>query len=285
MATRSLTRALVAAAVLAHAGGCITITPPAKPEPPPPPPQPAAVVPAGGATAAQPAPTAARAAGPTVSVSMPKISLSTEKKVPAMEIAMQWGRRVEHLPDPTKDGAMGPGLVGQLFLYGNDNPLFGNAKPTPATADGKLTVKLYQEVAEVGQPRKSVFLGQWVFEKDALKSLKCHDERFGPHYQVFLPWPSYSPEVAKIRLTAKYEPEGGFPLYAPDAVIVIDTSVPGSNVQSTTATLPAGSPLPQGLLFTPSQPQQSPPGAQPLPPPTPLTPQTPPGLYPARAWQ
>jgi hypothetical protein len=286
MAVRSLTRALAAAAVLAHAGGCITITPPAKPEPAKPQPAVQPTAPTAGVVQAvglapQPAagPTA-RAAGPTVSVGMPKIQLHTERKVQALEIAAQWGRRVEHLPDPARDGAMGPGLVGQLFLYGNDNPLFGHAKPTPATADGKLTVKLFQEIVEVGQPPKSVFLGQWVFEKDALKSLKCFDERWGPHYQIFLPWPSYNPEVTKIRLTAKYEPEGHFPLYAQDAVIAIDTSLPGSNTVSSTLNTTIDK-VPRGLLIDPTQPGSGPP-MQPLPSPTPLPA---PGAIPSRAWQ
>lgn len=277
MVIRSLTRAVAAAAVLAHVG-CITITPPAKPEPPKPAAAPAdGVVPAGGTA---PTPAAARGTAPTVSVRMPKIDLHAEKKVQALEMAMQWGRRVEYLPDPTQDGAMGPGLVGQLFLYGNDNPLFGTPKPTPATADGKLTVVLYREVTEVGRPAKSVYLGQWTFEKDALKSLKCHDERWGPHYQVFLPWPSYTPDVTRIKLTAKFEPETGHALYATAAIITIDTSVPGANTHSSSASLPPGAQVPPGLLFNPNQPGPAP---QPLPPPTAVTP--PGGGAMSRAWQ
>ena len=61
--------------------------------------------------------------------------------------------------------------------------------------DGKLTIALYNEVAEIGVPPRSVFLGQWVFEKDVLKTLVFMDERWGKHYQVFLPWPTYSAAV------------------------------------------------------------------------------------------
>ena len=37
-------------------------------------------------------------------------------KVPAAVLITAWQNKVEYLPDPSRGGAMGPGLVGQLFL-------------------------------------------------------------------------------------------------------------------------------------------------------------------------
>ena len=275
---RSLTRALVAVAALGHAGGCITITPAEKPKPADAAKPESGVVQA-AAKSATPAP-AAKPAGPTVTVSMPKINLTTEKKVAPTEITLAWSRRVEHLPDPAKDGAMGPGLVGQLFLYGA-----GPSGPVPATADGKLTIALYHEVADIGMPPRSVFLGQWVFEKDVLKTLVFMDERWGKHYQVFLPWPTYTPDVTKIKLTAKFEPENGYPLYTPAAVITIDTSVPGSNFSASSSSVPLNTLPPGTQLGAPPVTGPTDPAA--LPPPKPLPPavSAPSGLLPPQAWR
>ena len=241
---RSLTRSLVAVAVLGHAGGCITITPAAKPTPADAAKPPAGgVVPAGGvATPQAAAPAPKPSAAPTVTLSMPKFSLKTEKPgIVPLSMAMAWNKRVEHLPDPTKDGAMGPGLVGQLFLYGNGTNSSGTVIPVPADGDGKLTVVLSDESGPA-----SVRLGQWVFEKDALKSLVSVDERWGKCHTIFLPWPTYSIDVTKIKLTGKFEPEVGHPFYAAASVIVIDSSVPGSNYSASSSSMPIHLAPPQG---------------------------------------
>jgi hypothetical protein len=286
---RSLTRALVAVAVLGNAGGCITITPAEKPkadETPKANPAPGGVVQAsgGGVTPAAPQPTtAAKPAGPTFTVSMPKFNLVTEKKVApgGMGITMVWERRVQHLPDPTKDGAMGPGLVGQMFLIRETS-----SGPVQADAEGRLTVALYNEVTDIGMPPKSVFLGQWVFEKDALKGLVAIDERWGKHHQVFLPWPTYNLDVTKIKLTAKFEPEGAYPLFAREAIITIDTSVPGSNSTMSSSSVPLNS-IPPGVPPAGVMPPGAgtPPGVLPPPSVLPPTVSPPSGGLPPQVWQ
>lgn len=137
-------------------------------------------------------------------------------KVPASEITIVWRNKIDHLPDPTRNGAMGAGLAGQLFLFG----------PPPkmqfAPADGKLTVALYDESPRPpGQPAAEPQV--WEFTKDALKGLVTPDERFGMCYALFLPWPSYRPDVTRVRIAARYEPESGHTLYPTEARVTLDT--------------------------------------------------------------
>jgi hypothetical protein len=240
----ALTRAAVAAGLLGLTTGCITITPPAKPAPSDAKAAPDGVVPAGGVEGQPPvAGSPPKAAAPTVTVSMPKISLKGADKPAATPQVMltRWSQRVQHLPDPTRSGAMGPGLVGQVFFLGGPKGL------DPATPDGKVTVALYDVSAG---DAKEAFLGQWVFEKDVLPKLAAVDDHWGKNYTLFLPWPGYSAAHTRVKLTAKYEPEAGHTIYAPPTAVTIDTSVPGSNTTPvTTSTFLPGQPgqLPQGL--------------------------------------
>ena len=58
-----------------------------------------------------------------------------QPKVPVTEMAIFWRNWVDYLPDPANKGAAGPGLAGQLLLYG---PSLQFAPP-----GGKLTIALY----------------------------------------------------------------------------------------------------------------------------------------------
>jgi hypothetical protein len=244
---------LIAVAVLVLGGGCVTTSAnkPAEPKKPDvtqpgvlPPPQemmkPASatapsmpILPAGTLTqtgASVPAPiaptvpvTPPRAAGappaaPAVPSAIAKLTGRVEKKVPATEMAVAWRNRIAYLPDPTKNGAMGCGLAGQLFLYGGPNLQF-------AQADGVLTVDLIDETPRpAGQPAAKP--ERWQFDKNTLRNLQTTDETFGKSYVLFLPWPTYKPDVTKVRISARYDPDNGHTLYAAPSVVSIDTSAP-----------------------------------------------------------
>ncbi len=138
---------------------------------------------------------------------------------PATEMTVLWRNRVDYLPDPARNGEMGPGLVGQLFLFG-PNLQF-------AEANGRLVVALYDESPRSPgqQPNKPEC---WEFTKETLQKLKTPDERFGMSYALFLPWPTYRPDVTRVRIAVRYDQENGHSLYAPETWITLDTSVPGS---------------------------------------------------------
>jgi hypothetical protein len=148
-----------------------------------------------------------------------------EKPVQPVEFVVLWRNRVDYLPDPSKDGDTNPGLVGQVFLFG--------PKDQFAPANGKLTVALYDET-----PRPPGVEGNkpegWEFTKEALRGLITPDERFGMSYALFLPWPTYRPDVTRVRIAARFDPEEGFPLYAREVKITLDNTAPGQREASFT---------------------------------------------------
>lgn len=115
------------------------------------------------------------------------------------DMTVVWQNRISHLPDPTKGGAMSPGLVGQLFLRG--------PKGEPVTVDGTLVVDLYHQI-----PCHDVLQERWMLDGATLERLATTDERFGKCHALFLPWPTYNPKIQTVRLTARFEPKTGKPL-------------------------------------------------------------------------
>ncbi len=45
-------------------------------------------------------------------------------------------------------------------------------------------------------------------------NLQAVDETFGKSYVLFLPWPAYKPDITKICISARYDPENSHTLYA-----------------------------------------------------------------------
>jgi hypothetical protein len=145
---------------------------------------------------------------------------------------------------------------------------------------------MFDETPRPGfNPQHPPKLGQWRFEKDVLRQLATPHEWFGKCYALFLPWPEYRPDMAKVRLVVKYEPEGGIPLYAEPHVMVLDNGPPPGQP----GLLPSG--LGSGPFAGPPSPMGGPPPAHlagfgtgvpapanPMPPMTPMT--LPPGGLP-----
>jgi len=138
----------------------------------------------------------------------------------AAEMVVMWRNKIDFLPDPTRNGAMGAGLAGQMFLF--------DPKMQFSQAEGKLTVALYDEtLRQPGQPGGEPQV--WEFTKETLKNLRTPDERWGMGYALFLPWPAYRPDVSRVRIAARFEPEQGHALYAQETRITLDMGTPGEN--------------------------------------------------------
>jgi hypothetical protein len=151
---------------------------------------------------------------------MAKLLGKTDKKIVPDTITILWRNKIDYLPDPARNGEMGPGLVGQVFLF--------DPKMQSAPADGKLIIALYDESPRAPGQEPNMPEG-WEFTKETLKGLRGYDERWGPGYVVFLPWPTYRPDVTRIRIAARFEPEQGHALYVPEARITLDNSGPGAS--------------------------------------------------------
>jgi hypothetical protein len=178
------------------------------------------VVPAGGAQP-QPfnvGPTVAPAAAGTAGGSARNKIASAfgAKSWPASEMEVAWRNRIAYLPDPAKNGVPGPGLAGQMFLFGGPKLQF-------AEADGTLTVDVV-DVTPRPAGQAPAAAERWQFDKHMLKNLRTVDETFGKSYVLFLPWPAYTPDVTKVKITARYDSESGHPLFAMPTVVTIDSS-------------------------------------------------------------
>ena len=138
----------------------------------------------------------------------------------ATSIAVAWQNKIDFLPDPARNGESGPGLAGQIFLFGS--------RDQAVLADGTLTVELFDET-----PRPASIPGckpeRWQYNKDVLREMRDVDERFGPNYVIFLPWPAYRPDVTRVRIKVRYDPEQGYPLYAQETKLHLDSPINRGN--------------------------------------------------------
>jgi hypothetical protein len=109
---------------------------------------------------------------------------------------------------------MGPGLAGQIFVF--------DPADQPALLSGSVTVELQDETRRPpGVPPLKP--ERWTFAKDVIASLRSVDERFGPNYTIFLPWPTYRPDVTHVRISVVYQPENGsFPIRALESRLTLD---------------------------------------------------------------
>jgi len=150
-----------------------------------------------------------------------KRSMNLEKPAPVSQLFCSWQRHLSTLQDPSHDGVQVRGIVGQVFMV--------SAETTTATAEGNLAVTAYDVTPRpAGMPEKQPSV--WEFTKEVLERMRTRDERFGPCYVLFLPWPAEWTDVTQVRLLARYQGEKGPELYAPEVRVSVDFSTPGAMV-------------------------------------------------------
>jgi hypothetical protein len=146
-------------------------------------------------------------------------SLGIEKR-PATDILCIWQNRLQQLPDPTRDGAMHAGIVGQVFL------LQPNQKP--AEPQGDLTICV---TPSSPNPAAQYTREVWHIDANTLKQKVVVDERFGKSIAVFLPWPEGWQGVTQLMIEARYDQTEAMTLRAQAAKVVLDFS--GQNAVDT----------------------------------------------------
>ena len=164
----------------------------------------------------------------------PMVMTKADKAAPAKEFALAWQNRLAQLPDPSKNGALNPGIVGQVFLY--------TEKLMPAEVRGDLTIIVSDGTdrapgAPVHEPNV------WHFTADTLKKLVVMDERFGKSFAVFLPWPESWRDVSRLNIQARYDQPGTMTLFAQASTVTLDFTSPGNGqaavIPSTQSKLPS----------------------------------------------
>ena len=129
-----------------------------------------------------------------------KRTVGLETPEPVTEVLSFWQRRQATLNDPTRDGMMVAGLVGQVFLI--------SATSHATEPGGDLTVAVYDVTARPqGQPERAMEL--YHFDRATLARLATKDERFGPCHAIFLPWPPEWTDVTNVKIRTRYQAAGG----------------------------------------------------------------------------
>jgi hypothetical protein len=143
-----------------------------------------------------------------------------------VQAAATWQTYVVFAADPAREGARTPGLVGRLYLFGQQADI-------PIVAPGKVEVRLYPDIPEAKAPVAP--LEVWQFDPETLKGKLQHDV-IGWGYSLALPWSTYKPDLSRVRLTVRFEPsKGGAPLFAQETHLTLHGDGP-PEVIATTAT-------------------------------------------------
>lgn len=147
------------------------------------------------------------------------------KRQAATQFVTAWRSQLGQLPDPTKNGAMKPGIVGQIFVMTD--------KYLPAEITGSLTIAATDATERFpGMPAKEP--NAWHFDVDTLKRMTVMDERFGKCIAVFLPWPEEWTDVSRLQIQARYDQPGAgtYTLYAPQSLVTLDFYTNGAQIST-----------------------------------------------------
>jgi hypothetical protein len=151
-------------------------------------------------------------------------------------VATYWEPQVTFTPDPTRNGTPIPGLVGRLFLFGED-------KGRPLAGEGAVIIDLYDPDHPRGDDQGTVIpLERWQIDKDTLARLLRRDP-IGWGYTLFLPWSTYRPDLTKLLLRAQYAPVKGMPIYTGGSLVTLNNGLGNLAIttnQKVLTTLPAG---------------------------------------------
>lgn len=140
-----------------------------------------------------------------------------------------WDSRVRVARDSVNGGAPLPGLAGRVYIM--------DANELPIACKGRLNVDLYDVTGGTGTEK---LLERWQLDNDTLQRLRRCD-KIGEGYTLFLPWSTYRPEVARVRLHITFFPEKGAPLYADPVTFAPRNEAAATPVVVRQQTVPAGS--------------------------------------------
>jgi hypothetical protein len=128
------------------------------------------------------------------------------------QVAVTWDKAVAFVPDFTRGGAMNPGLMCRIYLFGADAAV-------PLAGDGTISIDLFDDTP-LASGGKSVLKEKWNFDKDTLKGCLRKD-LVGWAYTLFLPWGTYSPTIKQVHMMVRYTPAHGIPLYSPSQTMTL----------------------------------------------------------------
>ena len=147
---------------------------------------------------------------------------------PAAQVHATWDNRVRVTPDPVNGGAPQPVIAGRMYLFGQelDRSLLNH---------GKVVVDLYDMTGAPQTPPR--MLERWQIDDTTLQKFRRKDI-IGEGYTLVLPWGTFRPDVAQVKMHLCFQPEKGAPLYAEPSVVTLHRDTPLTITES--EVLPAG---------------------------------------------
>ena len=145
------------------------------------------------------------------------------------QVAVTWDKTIAFVPDFTHGGAMTPGLMCRVYLFGADEAI-------PLAGDGTISVDLFDDTPVISGGQ-SVLKEKWNLDKDTLKGCMRKD-LVGWAYTLFLPWATYSPDIKQVHMMVRYTPAHGVPFYSPSQTLPLihpEHGHPGAVAQARTA--------------------------------------------------
>ncbi len=136
------------------------------------------------------------------------------------QIAVTWDKAIAFVPDCTHGGAIMPGLMCRIYLFGANAGL-------PLAGDGTVSVDLFDDTP-LCAGGKSVLKERWNLDKDTLRG-SMRKDLVGWGYSLFLPWATYSPNVKQVHMMVRYTPAQGMPFYQPSQTMALIHPESGSN--------------------------------------------------------
>jgi hypothetical protein len=157
------------------------------------------------------------------------------------QVSVLWHDQVMSSPDNWNGGAMTPGLVGRLYLFGTKagNPLAG---------DGSVVVDLF-DPSQAGPDGSPKLLERWMLPQDRLQTCFSRDV-IGWGYTLMLPWGTYRPDLGQVVLKVRYDPPKGPPIYGMPYKMTFNSV---RDLQSSSGLRIVGPPAP-GSRATPASP-------------------------------
>ena len=128
------------------------------------------------------------------------------------QIAVTWDKAIAFVPDFTHGGAMMPGLMCRIYLFGADAAV-------PLAGDGTVSIDLFDDTP-LHSGGQSTLKEKWNLDKDTLKG-SMRKDLVGWGYTLFLPWATYNPNIKQVHMMVRYTPAQGMPFYSPSQTMAL----------------------------------------------------------------
>lgn len=136
------------------------------------------------------------------------------KPAEASQLVATWSNKVHFVPDVVNNGKPLPGIVGRIYLM--------DRKDLLQTGEGQFVAELYDDS---GPTPGGQLIEKWQIDGETAKKLLTKDY-VGWGYTMLLPLGSYRPDLNKVHMVMRYEPEKGQPLYAAGGPLTLEHPAP-----------------------------------------------------------